>query len=356
MEFDLIIIWGGASGLFCAINSPKKYKKLILEKQNQLWTKILLSGWGRCNFSNTNISPDKYFWQNKKTLPSIFHKFNNHDFINFLTENWIKYKEENNERLILESEKSKDLLEFLIKKAKENKTKIQTNQNVVNVKKTDEVFFIQTKDEVCKCKKLVIASWWVSFPKTWTTGFGIDLAKKLWIKTIKTFPALCGIETKNWFSNLSGSSVLWKIKVFDKNKLFYETIWNILFTHWGLSWPAIFNVSAAIWEHLAKTAWNIKEIYIKLSLEKAQITKKLQKSNILNLNNETTIELTSFRSLDEAKVSSGGVSLDEINNNFESKKIKNLYFIGETLDIIWESGWFNLQRARSSGFVCWKNL
>ena len=88
--YDIIIIWGWASWLFCAANLPKESKKLILEKTDKLWTKVLLSGWGRCNFSNENINPiNDYFWQNKKALPSLFHKFGADEMKKFLQENWI---------------------------------------------------------------------------------------------------------------------------------------------------------------------------------------------------------------------------------------------------------------------------
>ncbi len=356
MFFDLIIVWWWASWLFCAINAPKNYKKLILEKQDQLWTKILLSGWWRCNFSNTNISPEKYFWQNRKMLASIFHKYSNQDFTNFLSENWVQYHIEDNGRIILKSGKAKELLDLLIGKTSENQTEIKLNQNIIKIEKIDEWFQIHTKDEIFTCKKLVIATWWVSFPQTGTTGFGIDLAKKFWIQTINLLPALCWLETQNDFSWLSGASIIWTIESISDKKIIYEYQWNILFTHRWLSGPAIFNTSAGIWEYLTKKWWNIKNIKLKISIESSQITKRLEKSNFLNSDNTIITELKNFRPLNEAKVSSGWISMDEIKPNFESKKIANLYFIWETLDIIGETWWFNLQRAWSSGFVCGNDL
>lgn len=146
MTYNIIIIWWWASWLFCTINAPKDYSKLILEKQDQLWTKILLSGWWRCNFSNTNISPDRYFWQNKKMLASIFYKYSNQDFTNFLSENWIQYKIEDNGIIILQSSKAQELLDLLVKKTKENQTEIKLNQDIIKIKKTDNWFQIQTKE------------------------------------------------------------------------------------------------------------------------------------------------------------------------------------------------------------------
>lgn len=196
----------------------------------------------------------------------------------------------------------------------------------------------------------------MSFPQTGTTWFGINIAKIFWIKTITSLPALCWLETKNNFSELSGASILWKIEALDWKKIIYEYIWNILFTHRWLSGPAIFNISASIWEYITKKWYKINNIKLKISVPTDQITKRLQRSNLLNTEKELNIELKNFRPLNESKVSSGGVSMDEINPNFESKKIPNLYFIWETLNIIGETGWFNLQRAWSSGFVCGNSL
>lgn len=352
--YDLIIIWWGASWLFCAINSPKEYKKLILEKQNQLWTKILLSGWWRCNFSNKNISADKYFWQNKKMLASVFHKYNNTDFLNFLDQNKIKYKLEDNGRFLLLNGNSRDLLNLLQKKVKENNTEIFLEQGVTNINKKDELFEIETKSEKFYSKNLVIATWWISFPQTGTNGFALKLAKKFEIQTINSLPALCGLETELDFSQLSGASIFGIVQSKYKNKLIYETQWQILFTHWGVSWPAILNTSAWISEYLNKNKLKISDLSLTIKTE--EISKKLWKLNILNSENEIISQIKGFRPLNEAKASSGGVSLDEIKANFESKKIPNLFFIGEALDIVGETGWFNLQRAWSSGFVCGKNL
>ena len=144
--YDLIIIWWWASWLFCSINAPKDSKKLIIERQESLWNKILLSGWGRCNFTNLNIDPDRYFWQNKKMLSSVFHKYSNYDFMNFLDENWIEYNIEDNGRVILKSWKAKELLEFLIKKSEENNTEIQTWQTVTKIEKENDFFNFYVKN------------------------------------------------------------------------------------------------------------------------------------------------------------------------------------------------------------------
>ena len=381
--YDIIIIWWWASWLFCSISAPKYSKKLIIERQESLWNKILLSGWWRCNFTNLNIDSDRYFWQNKKMLSSVFHKYSNYDFMNYLDENWIAYNVEDNGRVILKSWKAKELLDFLIKKSKENNAEIQTWQTVTKIEKENDFFKITTEQTEFLCKKLVISTWWISYPQIWATSFWIDIAKQFWLKIVPSFPALCWLETKEDFSSLSWSSIIWNIELFDWKKKIYENQWNILFTHRWLSGPAIFNCSAWLAEYLTKSSLNPffekegtsrqtktpsfskrgqgGDFNIKITPH--QITKKLEKfmKNTPSFSkkgpgDDFTTQITNIRPLEEAKVSSGGVNMNEIKPNFECKNIPNLYFIWETLDIIWETWWFNLQRARSSGAICGQNL
>jgi len=353
--YDLIIIWGWASWLFCSINASKNSKKLIIEKQDSLWKKILLSGWGRCNFTNLNTDPDRYFWQNKKMLASIFHKYSNYDFMNYLDIHWIEYNIEDNGRVILKSWKAKELLDFLIQESKNNNTEIQTEQTITKIEKLNNWFKITTEQTEFSTKNLVIAAWWISYPQIWATWFWIEIAKQFWLNTIPSFPALCWLETNLNFSPLSWSSITWKVEILDWNKIIYETKWNILFTHRWLSGPAIFNCSAWLAEYMTKKTW---EFSIKITPN--EMTKKLEKFLDSSLwsewQQEIVTKISNLRPLEEAKVSSGGVDMNEIKPNFECKKIPNLYFIWETLDIIWETWWFNLQRARSSGYICGQNF
>lgn len=349
------MIWGWASGLFCSINASKNSKKLIIEKQKILWQKILLSGWWRCNFTNLNIDPDRYFWQNKKMLASILHKYSNYDFMNYLDIHWIEYNIEDNGRVILKSWKAKELLDFLIKESENNNTEIQTWQTIIKIEKLENSFKITTEETEFFTKYLVIAAWWISYPQLWTKGFGIQVAKDFWLNIIPSFPSLCWLETDTDFSTLSGSSITWKVEILDWSKTIYETEWNILFTHRWLSGPAIFNCSAWLAEYMTKKNW---EFIIKITPN--EMTKKLEKFLDSSLwsewQQEIVTKISNLRPFEEAKVSSGWIDMNEIKPNFECKKVPNLYFIWETLDIIWETWWFNLQRARSSGYICGQNF
>ena len=119
--YDTIIIGGGASGLFASIFLPKEMKELILEKNDSCGVKVLLSGWQRCNVTNMDIDFERnYVWHNIKSLPGVFHVFDNQDMIQFLNDNWIETVVEDNGRVILKSGKSKHLLELLLKLSNES--------------------------------------------------------------------------------------------------------------------------------------------------------------------------------------------------------------------------------------------
>jgi len=310
-------------------------------------------------------------------LPSVFHKFSNQEMVGFLETNEIKTQQEDNGRLILKSWKAQELLDLIVKKTKENNTQIKLNQEIIDIKKDWNIFNITTQREEFECNKLIIATGGVSHPNSGTNGYWLNVAKQFNLKIIEPYPALCGIETKEDLSNLSGSSILANLEVFHNSKLIYQQKWNILFTHKWLSGPPIFNATAVIWEYLNnKWKYNIQQlqnnISLNINIQPEHITKKLKQSELFTPHvSSWTIHVSSLSEakdinmsfkiknilpIETAKVSWWWISMNEINPNFESKKIPNLYFIWETLDIIGETGWFNLQRAWSSSFVCGKNL
>jgi predicted Rossmann fold flavoprotein len=325
-----------------------------------------MSGWWRCNFSNTEISPEKYFGENKKMLPSVFHKYNNQDMVEFLETNEVETNIEDNWRIILKSGKAKQLLDLISKKSEENQTEIKLNQDIVEIKKDEDIFIIKTSVEEFRCNKLIIATGWVSYPKYGTTWYWLDLAKQFDLEITKPYPALCWIETQEDLSNLSWSSVIANVKLFNNSKIIYQQTWNLLFTHRWLSGPVIFNTTAAIWEYLSKK-WKYNNEYIQTNthieviIPDNQITKRLKQSELLitdrsNNSSNVNLKIKDITAIETAKVSGWWISMSEIKPNFESKKIPNLYFIWETLDITGQTGWFNLQRAWSSGYICGENL
>ena len=363
MIYDVIIIWAWASGLFSWICLDKKLKKIILEKTNIPWNKVLLSWGGRANVTNMNIDLDSsYFSQNKKFLKSIFSKYSNWDFISFCSENWINLVEEDRWRLFLESSNSREIVDLFLRKIKEYNCEMKLNSEVVGIEKKDEIFEIKLLDwKIFKSKNIIISSGWKSFSHIWTSWDWYNFAEEFWIKLIPTFSWLCWLSIKNDLSDLSWIGCNAKLNFIDnKNKKnIYSENWPLLFTHFGLSWPIIFNTSVAIWEYLANI-YDEKEKYlsdnliIELEFNLENLPKKIIKFFELEKqekNNKIILELHSLRSLKEAKITTGWIDLDELDNNMQSKKQKGLFFVWEVVDVTWKTWGFNLQWAWSSSYI-----
>ena len=361
MVYDVIIIWAWASWLFTWIHLDKKLNKLILEKTSKIWTKLLLSGWERANVSNMNINIENdYFSQNKKFLKSIFSKYNQWDFMNFCAENWLNLIEEDRGRLILETWNSKEILDLFLNKIQKNNCEIKLKSEVVKITSPltpllrgegdnnfYEIFLKNWKKY--ESKNIIVSTWWKSFFHTWTSWDGYNFANEFWLEITKTFPWLCWITTKKDLSILSWISCDLNINLSDKvtKKSIYSEFWPILFTHFWLSWPIIFNTSVAIWEN-----WWFENLIIKFNFDLEKISKKIINFFELNIdNNEIELEIHSLRGLKEAKVTTGWINLDELDNNMQSKKHPQLFFTWEVVDVTWKTWWYNLQWCWSSSFV-----
>lgn len=364
--YDIAIIWGGASGIFAAIHAPKNLKKVLLEKNNKLWTKVLLSGWERCNVSNIDIHTEQdYFWKNKKALLGLFKKFSNYDMISWLEERGIETQIEDRGRIILKSWKSADLVELLTKELRKNNVEIISDFSATNIEKNGDIFTITSPERTITAKKVIIASGGKSFAQVGTDWWGYAMAEKFWIEVVAPYKGLCWIVTREDLSSISGSTLFLTLELFDGTKKIYEEYGSFLFTHFGLSGPLVFNGVLKIGEHIRNKWINaeqeinyIKEnIHIHLIFNPQQLTKKVEKFfEITPENMEKMLHINDLRSWAEAKVTGGGVLLDELTNTFESKKIPGLYFVGEVLDITWKTGWFNLQSAWSEGYVVGKSM
>jgi len=358
--YDVIIIWSWAAWLFSAIQAPFWYKKLLLEKTNKLGQKVLLSGWERANVSNIDIEATRdYFGQNKKAMIWILSKFNQRDIMTFFSENGVNIIEEDRWRLILESWDSRELLDLLVRKAKKNNCEIKLNSEVVSIENIEWNFIIKLKNwKQYQAKKVVVASWWKSFYQVWTEWDWFNFADDLWIKYSKLHKWLVWLTTKQDLKELSWISCDLKIELLDnKNKLIYQEKWPLLFTHFWISWPIVFNLVVALWELLWNNEEKYNDLIIKLSFDLEKTPKRIIKFFNLNDDNKN-IELTinELRSWKEAKVTVGWILLDELTNNLESKKYSWLYFCWEILDLTGKTWWFNLQQAWSTGYIVGNSL
>ncbi len=359
MIYDFITIGWGWSWTFCNVNLPKESKKLILEKNKIVWTKVLLSWWERANLTNIDIDPENdYFSCNKKACIWFLNRFTNYDIINFFEENGVKTNIEDRWRVITSSWNAKELVDVLFKKAIENNTDIVKNTNIIKVDKKNNIYTIQTDNKEYKTKNLIIASWWKSFSQVWTDWFWYDIAKQFWLKVIKPYKWLSWVVLKQDLSKLSGSSIQASISLCYKDKLVYNEFWPLLFTHFWLSWPIIYNMVLWLWEYINcnKLEEDYENFKLTVSFDLKHTTKKITRYfNIDEKNYEFDFNIQSIKSWKESKVSGGGVDTNELTKYLESKKHPGLFFIGEVVDITWKTWWFNLQWAWSSAYACaWK--
>ncbi len=386
-KYDVIIIGGGASGLMCAISSVKRGKKVcIIEHNGSLGRKILISGGGKCNFTNLNAKAENYISNNKHFCKSALAQFTPDDFLDMVKSHNIDFYEKTKGQLFCK-ENAKQILDMLLVELKKYKVDIFCDTKIAKVAKNGDEFVVETKGDGYVASNLVIATGGLSMPKIGASNFGFEIAKQFGLEVIKPSPALvpfiCNDKDKKIFSSMSGVS----FEVLAKcNKACFEG--NILFTHNGISGPAILQISSY---------WNSgDEISLKIlpsiDIEELLKNKKMQnpkqelrtilgeilpkrfvqvlfdnymidnvaigqiskkQANKLNiLLNDFKITPASTEGYNKAEVTKGGVSTSCLNSKtMEAKDVKGLYFIGEVVDVIGWLGGYNLQWAWASGFV-----
>ena len=359
--YDTIILGGGASGLFLADLLKKNY--IILEHNNQIGKKIKVSGGGKCNITNKILSPDHYKGD-KKFIKRAFKYFDNVDLLNWLKKNNLKVKELKPNQYFFSSS------EVLLNYFKKNVKNISFNTEILEVKNNT---VITNKGEF-KAKNIVVATGGVSFKSLGASDIGIKIAKSTRHNVIPFKPALVGLtvqKQEEWFKKLSGISVF--ADVYVENKKFSQ---NILFSHRGITGPAILN--ASLWwekgrikidflrENVLKFLKNpnrqistqlplpkrfVKEFLNAVGLEDKRV-RFLTKEEIekLKLLNSYEFAPAGTFGFERAEVSKGGVDTDEIDEFMRSKINPNLFFIGEVLNVTGELGGYNFQWAFSSAF------
>ena len=362
-----IIIGAGASGLF--LGSLLK-DCLILEHNPYIGAKIKVSGGGKCNITNKYVS-EKNYYGDSEFVREVLKKFSNKDLLKWLSKNNLPVKMIKKNQYFFESS------EVLLNYFKKNVKNIKLNTKVLDV--TKDLRVITNKGEF-KAKNLIIASGGVSFKKLGATPIGYEIAKKFGHEISPLKPALVGLSvqpSEAWFKKLSGVSVLAKVKV--GNKEFYD---NVLFSHRGITGPAILN--ASLWWDRGKIVINFlkkdvfsyltnpnKQISTQLPLpkrfvkeflnsvglddKKVKLLKKDEKEKLKKLNFYEFAPAGTF-GFERAEVTKGGVKTDMIDLNMQSKNKKGLYFIGEVLDVTGELGGYNFQWAFSSAYATYRAL
>ena len=416
----VIVIGGGPAGMMAAITARKnKNDVLIIEKNNQLGKKLLITGKGRCNITSSLEMDDfiKNTPGNGMFLYSAYKQFTNKDMIQFLKQQGLEVKEERGNRIFPVTDKSMDVLKCFTKKIKELDIEIKYNTKVEEILTEiidgeTVVVGVKTDKEMIKANKVILATGGKSYPLTGSTGDGYQLVEKLGHTITPIKPSLVPLEVYDKIEckelqGLSLRNVEIKLMDIEKHKQIYEDFGEMLFTHFGVSGPTILSSSAHLvrYKNIDKL-FDEKKIILKIDLKPALDGKKLndrilrdfeevknkqfknsldkllpqklipviitrskinpnkQVNEITRKEREELIKqikdfemiIKGFRPIEEAIITSGGINIKEINpKTMESKKVKGLYFAGEIIDVDSYTGGFNLQIAYSTGYVAGLN-
>ena len=397
MNYDLIIIGGGASGMMTACIASGVYQKsvLLLERNVRLGRKLLITGKGRCNVTNncdinTLISNIP---KNPRFLYSAFNSFSPDDTINFFENLGVKLKTERGNRVFPESDKAYDIVNALEKELKRLKVDVRTERVTNLLIENNEVLGVscESKNQY-NGNSVLIATGGMSYPLTGSTGDGYVLAKQAHHTVTPLMPSLIPIITEEKdvkdMQGLSLKNVT--LSVLEENKEIYSELGEMLFTHFGVSGPLVLSASAHIRDIKNKNYRLL--IDLKPGLSEEQLDKRILRDFSQNLNRDIINSLgallprkmipvilkrakipfetkvntitkeersvllqnikafpltaTDFRPIDEAIITSGGIDVKEINpKTMESKLTKNLFFAGEVIDVDGYTGGFNLQIA-----------
>jgi predicted Rossmann fold flavoprotein len=388
-NFDVIIIGAGGAGLMCAIEAGKRGRQVVLlDHSPKVGAKILISGGGRCNFTNMNIGPENYVSQNPHFSKSALSRYIPQDFIEMVKAHQIPYHEKKLGQLFCDRS-AKDIVGMLEEECRKAGVQVYLNQQIASVSKNGK-FEVKSDKEEFTSDSLVVATGGLSIPKIGATGFGYDLARQFGLKIVLPFPALDGFRFKandlKKFGDLTGVSTDAQITC---GKVSFRE--NILFTHTGLSGPAALQASL-YWnrdntlkinfipsqslEKLVRWFLNHKKggskVEIKTLLKEWLPQRLAERLCELELTPGTVIDKLTDKKLEDfckkiqdytfipeatigyskAEVTKGGVDTDELSSKtMECKKVPGLYFIGEVVDVTGQLGGYNFQWAWASGWA-----
>lgn len=397
----ILVVGGGPSGMMAAISASNNSENevILIEKNSSLGKKLNLTGGGRCNITNNRYIEDFFdkVVNNSKFLYSSFYSFTNEDLLNYLNSIDIEYKVEmeNDLKVYTKNDKASDLIDALEKNLKDKKVKIIYNSSVVDLVVDDNTVkgVVLDSGKTIYGDKVILSTGGKSMEHTGSDGSMLNILKSYNHTITNTYPALCPMKTKEaWVKNLQGISMS---KVNISTKIKKKTITkngDMIFTHFGISGPVVLIMNSYINKLLdnqnvdifidflpdksreeivdvirsnpnKNVANNLKSLLTENFIKELLNILNLSdvKGNVLTKENENLIveniknmklTITSSLGFKAAMVTSGGVSVKEVNaSTLESKVINNLFITGELLDLDAETGGYNLQIAFSTGYL-----
>lgn len=384
-KFDALVLGAGAAGLMCAIEAGKRGRKVaILERSERAGKKILISGGGRCNFTNLYCQPENFICSNPHFQKSALARYTPADFIVLVEAHRIPYHEKTLGQLFCDRS-AQDVTGMLEAECRSAETKLFLNTKIREIKRTAE-FQVCTESAKFHAPIVVVATGGLSIPKMGATAFGYDVARQFGLKIQKTRPALAplvfGANDRKQYCDLAGVSA--EVIASTNGQSFRE---SMLITHRGLSGPAILQISS-YWEKgrpisidlapgrdvLASVSRaKIRDISAARSafqgvLPKRFATRWLELHAPAGWSNQALAETekqihewpilpVDTEGYEKAEVTVGGVDTDELSSQtMESKKIPGLFFIGEVIDVTGHLGGHNFQWAWASGAAAGRAL
>lgn len=388
--FDVVVIGGGAAGLFCALTAGQRGRSvLVLDSSNKVGKKILMSGGGGCNFTNLDIRPENYLSNNPHFCISALNRYNQWQFIDLVERHNIPYHEKSHGELFCDNS-SKDILKMLLDECAVANVNIRTKSIISQIKPAEEGgFHLSLADQKIHCQSLVVASGGLSIPTLGASGFGYDIAEQFGLGLLPRSAGLVPFTFSDWVKDISeiNSGLSIDVEMSVNGVSFRE---NLLFTHRGISGPAALQLSS-YWEPGQVISINLLPDQDALSLllgYKESNPKSLLRNLIAPLLSkgftqslqarywpqyaETPIAEIANSKLENlashlsnwklkpsgtegyrtAEVTLCGVNTDNISSKtMECKSQPGLYFVGEVLDVTGHLGGYNFQWAWASGYA-----
>ncbi|HBC3369946.1 TPA: NAD(P)/FAD-dependent oxidoreductase [Vibrio vulnificus] len=387
-KFDVVVIGAGAAGLMCAAEAGRRGRKvLVLDHAKKPGRKILISGGGRCNFTNNEVSAKNYLCRNPHFVKSALSQYSNWDFISMIYKYGIEFEERDHGQLFC-LDSAKDIVNMLLSECDQPNIAQRYQVQLTEIEKTEQGFVLRAGAEAFECQSLVVATGGLSMPKLGATPFGYKIAEQFGIPVVPTTAGLVPFtlhkQDKEDFAELSGIAIPAEITAED-GTLFKEAL---LFTHRGLSGPAVLQISS-YWKAGQAVSINlVPEVdvleLLQRNLEKhpnqsmkntlAKVLPKRLIEVLIERNELTDKPLKQYngKELQEiveylehwkiapngtegyrtAEVTLGGVDTDYLSSKtMECKTVPGLYFIGEVMDVTGWLGGYNFQWCWSSGFV-----